>query len=143
MAPVNNKISTVCLIGILSLVLVSCAKTKDPQKDNLNTSSLTSVETMNSENGGIDLPDQEFTSNEQSVELENTNTQGNSQTSSVENNNNKNEESPSSQEHTSTPDESDKDNTLSGDDQENISSEETDTPSKKEDGSVELPFDKW
>lgn len=140
-----SKLLVVCLTVVIAFALAGCAVNKGSQKDGSDVSSVVSSKITNGDNSGIELPDQDFTSDNQSGESENTtNKEDDANTSSSAQDNNKNEESSSGTAQSSTQDDSSKEDVTPDDEQQDESSDDTiSTPSKNEDGSVELPMDKW
>lgn len=141
-----SKLLAICLTVVIAFTLAGCTENNGSQKDNSDVSSVVSSENVDSDNSGIELPDQEFTSDNQSAEPENTTTnkEDDANTSSSTQDNNKNEESSSDAGQSSISDDGSKEDVSSDDEQQNESSDDTiNTPSKNEDGSIELPMDKW
>jgi len=127
----SGKFLIICLVAVLVFSLTGCARSDATDND----SSTLSIET------GVELPDEEFDSNEETQVSENTNTndEDDEKTPSSEEDNN------SLSENTNTTSSQPSDETPSEvvDEEDDASSDDVSQPTKSEDGSVELPFDKW
>lgn len=120
----TGKIFVICLIAALFLVLTGCSETKN--EDSLNSSENT---TISEETSGIELPDEQFVSSDDKNESKDSVT------------GEKDEGDNSSSEAGSSYDSSTDNDQTSSESGDNTSSDVA--SSKPDDGSVELPFDKW
>lgn len=126
------KIFAFCLIVIFALAFTGCSEIKNPDSSVSSENSISSEESA-----GIELPEEEFDLSEDKNESKDTVTSKNDQ--SVDTSSEEDSKDGAEEDGSSTPSKDDSDTpTESGDD----TSSEVDS-SKPDDGSVELPFDKW
>lgn len=139
-----NKFIIVCLIAVLSLMLVGCSENVDTKNESSDVSSTVSGENEKTENEGIELPEEEFDFTEESGGSQSTdiNKEADGKTSASGDGNNQNSSSATDSTTSSTQDDATSSETES---QEDNTSSDTDPsePIENDDGSIELPMDKW
>lgn len=133
------KILVVCVSVFLALMLVGCTEANDLKGEASDISSTASQKDENSSVDGIELPEEEFDSSQQTTGSQNENIiqdKNNETISSAQDN--------STEETTSSDDNPDKESASSSDDSHgDTSSDDTSVPSESQDGNLELPMDKW
>lgn len=137
------KLIIVCLIAVFSLTLAGCSENTDIKNESSIVSLTVSGENEKTENDGIELPEEEFDSDEESGGSQNTNTkkEDDGKTSSSGGSASQNTSSTVSDVTSSTQDD---ESSKTESEEDNISSNtDTSEPSQNEDGSIELPMDMW
>ena len=142
-----NKVIIVCLIAILCLLFAGCSDGSIKNESSEPSSSIVNGDKTADDDTGIELPEDEFDTTEQSgTSGSNTNTSNNKTTQSSDSGNSQNESSlAESTDSTSSVTESTDDNQSSADEnvEDNTSSDDVSQPVQNDDGSIELPFDEW
>lgn len=130
------------VLGLALCPIISGCAQKDAQNLTSDVSSITQNDNE-SEDIGIILPEDEFDTDEQNSSMgENadTNTEDDNKTSSSAASNK--DSSSQNNNSSSSADNDETSSTVEGE-EENTSSDTTSEPSQDNDGSIELPFDKW
>lgn len=139
-----NKLIIVCLIVVFSLMLAGCSENTDIKNESSDISSVVSGKNEKVEAEGIELPEEEFNSTEESSGSQNTGTnkEDDGKTSSSEDSNSQNSSSAPDSTTSSTQDDATSSETESKEDN-TSSDDDTSKPIESDDGIIELPMDKW